>query len=300
MLQVKRFLVEHFGDRDMRTITAAEAEDFRMSMIRDGLAEATYHRHLGRCRQLFRMAIKRGIVRGENPFADMAVTVRADKARQRFVSRAEVDKLIAASLDAQWRLMIALSRYGGIRTPSETLALKWTDVNWEQHRICIPSPKTVHIAGKECRFIPMFSELRQPLLDVFEQAEEGEIRVITRYQGGSTCNLRTRITRIVRRAGLQMWPKPFHNMRASRQTELAETYPIHVVCAWIGNSRAVAQEHYLTVTDAHFAKAIQPAAESAAKSAAAGGGIGENSGDAESANPSESLAIRGNSLACTD
>jgi hypothetical protein len=54
-------------------------------------------------------------------------------------------------------------------------------------------------------------------------------------------------------------------MRASRQTELAESYPIHVVCEWIGNSRAVAQEHYLTVTDAHFLKATgQVSASSAA------------------------------------
>jgi hypothetical protein len=29
-----------------------------------------------------------------------------------------------------------------------------------------------------------------------------------------------------------------------------------VVCAWLGNSRAVAQDHYLQVTDAHFAQAI--------------------------------------------
>ena len=47
-------------------------------------------------------------------------------------------------------------------------------------------------------------------------------------------------------------PKLWQNLRATRQTELAETFPIHVVCDWIGNSRAVAQEHYLQVTDEHF------------------------------------------------
>jgi hypothetical protein len=30
-----------------------------------------------------------------------------------------------------------------------------------------------------------------------------------------------------------------------------------VVCAWIGNSEAVAQEHHLQVTDSHFAAAIR-------------------------------------------
>ena len=256
--QLKRWLLKFFNEQqDAKGIGATDAEAFRAFMIEEGLAEATYRRHLGRCRELFRWGIKRGMVAGPNPFADLAVAVRANKTRQRFITREQADKLMDAAPDAQWRLLIALSRYGGIRVPSEALALSWIDVDFEHSRIRIPSPKTAHIPGKECRFIPMFPELRQPLLDVFEQAEEGETRVITRYQGGSTCNLRTHMTRIVHRAGLQTWPKPFHNMRASRQTELAESFPLHVVCAWIGNSKAVAAEHYLQVTDAHFAKAIQ-------------------------------------------
>ncbi len=256
--QLKRWLVKYFDkQRDVAAIKAADATAFRSFMIEQGLAEATYRRHLGRCRELFRWGIKRNLYHGSNPFADLSVTVRADKARQRFITRETADKLMDAAPDAQWRLLIALSRYGGIRVPSEALALTWGDVDFEHFRLRVPSPKTAHILGKECRFIPMFPELRQPLLDVFEQAEEGETRVITRYQGGSTCNLRTHMTRIVHRAGLQMWPKPFHNMRASRQTELAESFPLHVVCAWIGNSKAIAAEHYLQVTDAHFTKAIQ-------------------------------------------
>jgi len=51
------------------------------------------------------------------------------------------------------------------------------------------------------------------------------------------------------------WPKLFHNLRASRETELAAEHPIHVVCAWIGNSQQIAAKHYLQVTDADFEKA---------------------------------------------
>jgi hypothetical protein len=60
---------------------------------------------------------------------------------------------------------------------------------------------------------------------------------------------------IVRRAGLKPWPKLFHNLRASRQTELAQWFPERVVCEWIGNSQVVAREHYLRVTEADFARA---------------------------------------------
>ena len=41
----------------------------------------------------------------------------------------------------------------------------------------------------------------------------------------------------------------------SRADALAEHYPNHVVCEWIGNSEAVAAKHYLQTTDDHFAKA---------------------------------------------
>ncbi|HZN69240.1 MAG TPA: tyrosine-type recombinase/integrase [Tepidisphaeraceae bacterium] len=196
-------------------------------------------------------------MRTANPFEGMAATVRADKARQFFVSREIARKVIEACPDAQWRLLFALSRYGGLRCPSEHLALRWSDVDWERNRIRVPSPKTEHHEGKDCRLIPLFPELRPHLLEVFEQAEPGTDFVITRYRGGA-CNLRTHFCRIIRKAGLQPWPKPWHNLRSTRQTELAERYPIHVVCAWIGNSRAVAQEHYLQVTDAHFSQAVEP------------------------------------------
>jgi hypothetical protein len=55
---------------------------------------------------------------------------------------------------------------------------------------------------------------------------------------------------------MKPWPRLFQNLRASRQTELTEMFPLHVVCAWIGNSEAIAVNHYLSVTDDHFKKAL--------------------------------------------
>ncbi len=49
--------------------------------------------------------------------------------------------------------------------------------------------------------------------------------------------------------------RPESNLRSTRQTELAESWPNHVVCAWIGNSEAVARKHYLQVTEEHFQQA---------------------------------------------
>lgn len=149
-----------------------------------------------------------------------------------------------------------LSRYGGLRCPSEHLALTWGDVDWEQNRVRVPSCKTEHHEGKDCRFIPLFPELRGPLMEVFEQAQPGTEHVITRWRD-TAVNLRTHFLRLIHRAGLKQWPKLWHNLRSSRQTELAEKYPAHVVGAWMGNSVSVAEDLYLQIRDEYFTDAVQ-------------------------------------------
>jgi integrase len=57
--------------------------------------------------------------------------------------------------------------------PSEHLALKWGDINWAEDRMTVHAPKTEHHEGKESRLVPIFPEVRGPLLEVFEQAAEG-------------------------------------------------------------------------------------------------------------------------------
>jgi integrase len=266
--QVKTWLMRHFGQgRDIRKITPADAEDFRVFMATGRpadkikkLGDNTARRHIGRCREIFKAAIRRGVFRGANPFDGISATVRSDKARQFNVTREMADAVIAACPNTEWKVLVALSRYGGLRIPSEALRLKWEHVDWEKERIIVTSPKTEHHEGKESRIIPLFPELRKPLLDAFTEAGPNAEFVITRYRDAAV-NLRTHFERIINKAGLTPWPKLWHNMRASRQTELAERYPLHVVCAWIGNSRAVAQEHYLQITDAHFAAANAMAAQ---------------------------------------
>jgi hypothetical protein len=56
-------------------------------------------------------------------------------------------------------------------------------------------------------------------------------------------------------SGVSGWPRLFHSMRASRQTELQREFPLHVVCSWLGNSPRIAQQSYLLVTEDDFARA---------------------------------------------
>lgn len=267
----RRCLIGYFGaDRPLDSITTAEAGDWRRWLARptkekgQGLADNTVRRRCGIAKQFFRDAVDRELI-DRNPFAKIkGLTVRANRERDYFVSVDEATKVIKACPDNQWKLLFALSRYGGLRCPSEHLALTWGDVDFEAGRIRIRSPKTEHHEGKGERLMPLFPELRpylqavldELLVDFDPKAKRlSEQPVITRYRD-SNANLRTTLCKIIRRAKLTPWAKLFHNLRATRQTELEAKFPLHVVCSWLGNSTRVAQQHYLQVTDDHFAAAI--------------------------------------------
>jgi len=254
--QARQSLIGYFGkDRLLRTIGTLDAEKWRQQAKASGLAEPTIAKRVKVARQAFKKGMKWKMV-SENPFAEVRVGSMKNKSRQYFITPEEAKAVLAACPNAEWRLIFALGRYGGLRCPSEHLALKWADVDWENGRLRVPSSKTEHTVGGDCRIIPLFPEIRSYLLDAFEQAEPGTQYVITSHRQPNT-NLRTQLQRIIQRAGLKAWPRLFHNLRSTRQTELAQTFPIHVVCQWLGNSEAVAQDHYLQVTEAHFAKAIE-------------------------------------------
>lgn len=254
--QAKKALIAFFGtDRSMTSITPGDADAFRQFLLKRGLAENTARRICGRARQYFRAAIRLELMT-RNPFDGIKCAVGANLANRRFVTRADAQKVLDACPDNSWRLIFALSRFGGLRCPSEHLALKWEDIDWANDRMTIHSPKTEHHEGKAFRVMPIFPELRPYLLMAFEGAKPGTNFVIERTRDNGV-NWRTQMQRIIKRAGLQPWPKLFHNLRASRETELTESFPLHVVCAWIGNSPSIAAKHYLSVTEAHFEKAVQ-------------------------------------------
>ena len=48
----------------------------------------------------------------------------------------------------------------------------------------------------------------------------------------------------------------FQNLRSSREIGLSETFPWFTVCTWMGHTREVASEHYMSVPAEHVARAI--------------------------------------------
>lgn len=264
-------LVEFLGkDKPLREISEGDADRFRTFLKAKGYASATISRRIKHAKHFLRVAAKRRLI-PSSPFADLRSGKQDNTDRAYFVTRNETELLMEACPDAQWRLLIALARYGGLRTPSESLRVRWQDVNWELGRMTVRSPKTEYIEGKGQRIVPLFPELRKYLGEAFDLADEGAEYAITKYRDDSL-NLRTGLERIIERAGLKPWPRLWQNMRASRQTELVEQFPLHVVCRWVGNSPKVADKHYLQILDDHYQRASSPeAAQNAAQQATASG-----------------------------
>jgi integrase len=274
----RRCLVEYFGgDKLLRDILVTDAEEWRRWLSRkQELADNTVRRRCRIAQQFFKYAVGKRLI-SENPFRELkGLAVKANRSRDYFLSREDTKKVLDACPDAEWRLIFALARFGGLRTPSETLAMRWEDVDWTEGRMTVRAAKTEHHGEEHAsRVVPIFPELRPYLEEMFDPEA---VYVIPSYRDGAK-NFRTRMERIVKRAKLKPWPKLFQNLRATRETELAEKFPLHVVCDWIGHSPTVAERHYLQVTDDHFAAALAAdpkAAHKAAHTGAAKGGTERN------------------------
>jgi len=262
--QGERGLVDFFGgDKLVRDITAGAADNYKMHLIGEKLAPMTVRKRLQFAKTIFRAAQKHRLI-DASPFAEVKAQAAMPSDRQHFITPDDTAKLLAACPNWEWRLIVALARYGGLRCPSEVLSLRVGDINWEANRVCVTSPKTEHHPGKGSRMVPLFPELRPYLDEAFDAVPEGVEYILERFRqraigpkGWRGCNLRTTMEKIVKRAGLVPWPRLFHNMRASRETELSERFPIKVVTSWIGNTPDIAMDHYLQVTDEHWQRALE-------------------------------------------
>jgi len=250
----------------LRNVTAGDAKRW-LIYLREHYAEATASRTLKRARQFFAAAIDDELI-AVNPFARIKPGSMKNVRRLYFIPATDAQKLLENALDDDWRAIIALARFGGLRCPSEVLALTWGDVDWTKGKFLVRASKTEHHEHRGERWVPLFPELRPHLMALWHPEVGLADPVVTRYRSAAQ-NLRTTFERIIHAAGLKPWPRLFQNLRATRETELAARFPLHVVTAWMGNTEAVAARHYLQVTDADFAAALDPAGKSAAPGAAA-------------------------------
>ena len=253
MRQARKAMVDHFGeDSPLKSITAGAAADWREKMLQ-ALAEATVATHIKCAKTFFAYGLDSAFI-DQNPFAKVKAGSQKNSGREFFVHPDSIAKVLAACPNNEWRLIIALARYGGLRIPSELQRLKWADIDWAGDRFVVHVIKKEHLDGHQTRVVPIFPEIRPYLEQAFQLAPHGSVYVVplARQPG---VNLRTPFERLLAKAGVAQWPKLFTNLRASRETDLAHIYPMHLVYKWLGNTEKVALDHYLMPTDADYRRA---------------------------------------------
>ena len=151
----ERCLRAFFGaDRQLDSITVGDAKDFERWLgtaaarsnryaeteSDSGLAPNTIRKRISNAKQFLEDAVQRELI-ARNPFASLKGAVGSNRERDFFITRDMATKVLDACPDSQWRLLFALSRYAGLRCPSETLALQWADIDWGESRMTVRSSK---------------------------------------------------------------------------------------------------------------------------------------------------------------
>ena len=191
-----------------------------------------------------------------NPFKALRAGSQANPARNVYVDIATTEAVLEACPGLQWRLVVALARYAGLRCPSEVGALTWGDLAWDRAALTVRAAKTEHHGGDHAvRVVPVCPRLLEILADAFEAAEDGE-NLIVPMAAHKAANLRTTLEKIIERAGCRPWPRLLQNLRASCETDWVQNYPAHDVARWLGHSPNVASRHYLQPRDHHFASVV--------------------------------------------
>ena len=248
-----------FGaDTPIETITADDAVAFRLELQKTGtqrgkkkpLSEATISRTIKQCRQIFRVARQRKLI-ADNPFETVRTGSQRNAKRFYYVTMDEYQRLLEGCINAKQRLIIALARVGGLRCPIDLCGLRWSEIHWQEKWFWVHSPKTEHYEGKGSRQVPLFPELERRFQEFYDTLPEGCSDLIFSPESdmppiiSPRRSLSSWIKKVAKRAGVELWQKPFQNCRSSRATELRKKFPEYLVNRWIGHTQKVAEDHYI-------------------------------------------------------
>lgn len=238
--QVRAKLLAFFDeDTPIRSITPTDAADWRRFLKELGLSEATIKSHSGNAKTIMAQAVRRKVL-DESAFTELKSGPTPSR-YTRYITPDEIQRVIDACPNAEWRLLFGLARYAGLRIPSESHILTWSDVDFDRGRLTVRSPKTEHHAGHEQRIVPITPKLMPLLQARFDECQPGEDRLVT--IGGKGALIRP-VRQIWKRAGVEPWKRLWQTQRQSCEKEWAMFFPQYAVSKWIGHSITISGRHY--------------------------------------------------------
>ncbi len=247
-----KHIVASIGDKPLPEITVGDCKRLKQTLEKN-YAETHVSKIVQRARQILQAAVDDRQLTA-NPCDGIKLHSRVDKTRQAYIEVEAFNAVLEAAPHQEARVLYAFARYGGLRVPTEPLALRWSDIDWDKQRFRVADETKT---GQ--RFAPIFTGvLFDELRRLFESAEPGEY-VITKARQSAATTWREWILTSIKTAKQEPWPKLWMNLRASCRTDLEECFPSHVCDAWLGHGYKVARDHYLRVKPSDWAKATRTA-----------------------------------------
>jgi integrase len=236
-------------------VTSDEIHNWKKWLL-NKYATETVQSTITSIRSAFDYVVKKKIV-PENPLDNIRCIIKVNRSKDRVITPDEYVKLLDACPNNQWRVIIALSRIGGVRGPCEIRDLHWNDINFQHNVITIREPKTEHHTGQGERLMPLFQDLRVELERLYADPEyKSKDYVITFFNRNLNQISLTHYTNsISQRAGLGKIERFFDNMRTTRSNELVRMYGSDLENAWLGHSDKTRKKYYWQPTDTELLQA---------------------------------------------
>ena len=266
-----KYLKEHFGaDRPLDRITKADARDFKAALADEELstklklATSTVNMNVRNARTIFALAVADELLLA-NPFDKLAGKNPPPKAWHE-VTDSELGKLLEAARP-DWHLLLGLGIWAGLRR-GEALDLRWEQIDWQRRRLTVIANDEWRPKDKDSRTVPIVPALFKLLLVGFEQAADGQMRVIPDSINAKNVDRDFKV--LCRRAEVAPWKKPMHTLRKTGLTRFAREFPQHVVKEWAGHGdERTTSQFYLKVSDLEYDKAAGMQTRQAATTTAA-------------------------------
>lgn len=156
-------------------------------------------------------------------------------------------------LDPDTRLVFALGRFAGLRTPKECRTIKPDHVDFQARTF-----KIFDCKEKEFRKMPLFDLVYDEFVLHRSQVDWGRYVMSNGFRHKSDANNWGLMKEAVKRSAHKAWPDLRRNLRSSCVNELLEAgFPEWKVCAWLGHSVRTSRKHYQEQTDKQLAAAVE-------------------------------------------
>ncbi|QDV23459.1 tyrosine-type recombinase/integrase [Aureliella helgolandensis] len=240
------------GDVELDAITPESLTSWG-ERLSEEYAENTVAGYCGIAKQFFGWVVKERLL-ADSPAARLPSRfVRSERLME--VASDTVEQLCQAVAGDELDVALRLARWGGLRA-AEILRVRLSDLNVSASELRVRDTKRGCV-----RIVPLFPELGTLKAIALRRRDDvthtGRQGLLMPDLGARTTSaMAQRAARLCERLDIVPWPRFWQNMRATRESELMDQFALKDVCAWIGNSPAVAIEHYAMVRKTEFNRAI--------------------------------------------